>query len=188
MKKSIYVISSIIALSIAGVAISQDRGHRGRDMSEMDTDGNGTVEKSEFTAMLDKRFAETDTDGGGITMDEYQAKSDADRAARDERRAEKRAEKAEKRAEKKEMRAERSEERSKERDEKMNTRLKERFDGMDENGDGTVSAEEYKAAGDKMFDRMDRDNDGILNDRRGRNHRGDHRGDHKGDRDKGDRN
>lgn len=182
MKKSIYVVSSIIALSIAGVAISQDRGP-GRGMSEMDTDDNGSVDKSEFAAMLDKRFAETDTNGGGITMDEYQAKSDADRAARAEsheaRREEKRAEKEEKRAEKKEMRAERSEERSKERDEKMNVRLKERFESMDENGDGTVSAEEYKAAGDKMFDRMDRDNDGILNDRRSRSHRG--------DRDKGDR-
>jgi Ca2+-binding EF-hand superfamily protein len=162
MKKSIYVVSGVIALTIAGVAVSQDRGH-GRDMSEMDTDGNGTVEKSEFAAMYNKRFAETDGNGNGISLDEYKAKSDADRA---ERRAEKSAKKDEKRAE-----------RSKERAEKDAERLKERFGRLDENGDGTVTAEEYKAAGEKMFDRMDRDDDGILNDRRGR----------RGDKDRGDR-
>ncbi|MDG1438118.1 MAG: EF-hand domain-containing protein, partial [Emcibacteraceae bacterium] len=160
MKKSIYVVSGVIALTIAGVAVSQDRG-QGRGMSEMDTDGNGTVEKSEFAAMFDKRFAETDSNGNGISLDEYEAKSDADRAKRAERRAEKKAEKEEKRAE-----------RSKERAEKDAERLKERFSRLDENGDGTVSAEEYKAAGEKMFDRMDRDGDGILNDRRGRKGQG----------------
>ncbi|MDG1707759.1 MAG: hypothetical protein P8H03_03310, partial [Emcibacteraceae bacterium] len=139
MRKSIYVVSGIIALTIAGVAVSQDRG-RDRGMSEMDTDGNGTVEKSEFIAMFDKRYAETDSNGNGISIEEYKARSDADRAERAERRSERR---AEKKSEKEEKRAERSEERA----EKDAKRLQERFDRLDENSDGTVTADEYKAAG-----------------------------------------
>jgi len=160
MKKSIYLITGVLTLSVAGLAISQDRGP-GRGMSRMDTDGNGTVEKSEFTAMFEKRFAETDTNNDGITFEEYQAKAEADRAAWQERRAERRAEREAKK-----------EERSAEREAKMAERLQERFNRLDENEDGTVIAEEYAAAGDKMFDRMDRNDDGILNDRRDRGERG----------------
>lgn len=172
MNKSIYVITGVLALSVSGIAMSQHRGPD-RGMSEMDTDGNGTVEKSEFSAMLDKRYAETDTDGGGITLEEYQAKQDADRAARDARREEGRAERDERRAEKKAERATRSEERDAERASRDAERTKKRFESMDADGDGRVSADEYKAAGDQMFDRMDRNDDGILNDRgeRGRRNR-----------------
>ena len=129
----------------------------------MDADGNGIVEKSEFTAMFDKRFAEIDTNNDGISLDEYKAKSDADRAARDARRDERRAEKSESRAE---------------RDAE---RLQKRFDGLDVDNDGSVSADEYKAAGERMFDRMDRNDDGILNDRRDRSDRGE-RGNRRGNR------
>lgn len=167
MKKSIYVITGVLALSVAGFAISQDRGP-GRGMSEMDTDGNGTVEKTEFAAMFEKRYAETDVNNDGITLNEYQAKAEADRAVWQERRAERRAEREAKKAENKANR----EGRSAEREAKMAEKLQERFNRLDENSDGKVTAEEYAAAGDKMFDRMDRNNDGILNDRRGRGERG----------------
>lgn len=150
MNKTIYVLTGVLAVSIAGTAMSQDRG----GMRGMDTNENGTVEKSEFDAMMDKRFAETDTNGGGITLEEYQAKSAADAEAWRERREARRQEKDEKRAE-----------REAERSERMAERLKSRFDRLDANEDGTVTAEEYKAATDKMFERMDRDGDGILNDR-----------------------
>ncbi|MBT5072495.1 MAG: hypothetical protein HOJ34_11510 [Kordiimonadaceae bacterium] len=159
MNKSIYVITGVIALSISGAAMSQDRG-QSRGMSAMDTDGNGTVEKSEFSAMFDKRFAETDTNGGGITLEEYLAKQAADRAARDERREAQRDEREERRAEQSEERAARDAERT-----------KKRFDSMDADGNGSISADEYNAVGERMFDRMDRDSDGILNDRRGRGER-----------------
>ncbi len=155
MYKSIFVVSSIAALTFGSSALAQQRG-----MSEMDTDGNGTIEKSEFTAMLEKRFAETDTNGGGISMEEYTAKAEADRAERQARREARRAEREENREEREAARAERNAE-----------RLKARFDRMDADGNGTISQEEYSAAGDAMFDRMDRNDDGILNDRRGRGER-----------------
>lgn len=156
MKKSIYLITGVLALSVAGLAISQDRGP-GRGMRQMDTDGNGNVEKAEFVAMFEKRFSETDTDNNGITFEEYSAKAEVDRAAWKARRAERRTEREATR-----------EERSAEREAKMAERLQERFSRLDENRDGTVTAAEYAAAGDKMFDRMDRNDDGVLNDRRGR--------------------
>lgn len=161
MNKSIYVISSVIAFTISGVAVAQERG-----MSEVDTNGNGTIEKSEFAAMYEKRFADTDTDGGGISLEEYTAKVEADRA---ERAARREARRAERQAE----REANSEERAAQRAERNAERTKARFDRMDTNDDGTISEDEYKAAGDSMFDRMDRNDDGILNDRRSR---GDRRG------------
>lgn len=183
MRKSIYLLSGVLALTVAGVALSQDRMRgMGSDMhdrmSEMDADGNGSVEKSEFMAMFDKRFSETDTDNNGITFEEYQAKSEADRLERramhDERRAERDAKRDEKRAEK-----------SLEREAKAAEHLKSRFDRLDTDGNGTVTAEEYKAVGEKMFERMDRDKDGILNDRRGRGDR-DHKRRGKDRSDKGE--
>lgn len=165
MTKSIYIITGVLALSITGTALSQERD---RGMSMMDTDGNGTVEKSEFVAMYEKRFGETDTDGGGISLDEYKAKVVADRAERDARRAERREERAAEKEEKRAAREENKEERDAKRAERDAKRTQERFESLDADGNGSVSAEEYQAAGDKMFDRMDRDGDGILNDRRGR--------------------
>ncbi len=159
MNKTIYVITGVIALALSSTAFAQQGGQRGR-MSSMDTDGNGTVEKSEFAAMIDKRFAETDKNNDGISMDEYQARIDADRAAREARRSERR-------AERETQRAENADERAAKRAE----RTKARFDGMDADNNGMISAEEYKASGERMFDRMDRNNDGILNDRRGRGNR-----------------
>lgn len=153
MNKSIYVITGVLALTLTGVAMSQDGDQRGR-MAELDTDGNGTVEKSEFTTMFDKRYTETDTNGGGITFEEYEAKLVADRAEREARREERREGNAEQRAE------------------RNAERTKKRFERLDANSDGTVSADEYKTAGENMFDRMDRNDDGILNDRRGRGERG----------------
>ncbi|MBT5186507.1 MAG: hypothetical protein HOH19_13020 [Kordiimonadaceae bacterium] len=163
MKKTVYVITGVIALALTGSVLAQQGG--GRGMSSMDTDGNGTIEKSEFAAMFDKRFAETDANNDGISLDEYKAKSEADRAARNARRAERRAENSERDAE---------------RDAE---RLQKRFDGLDADNDGKVSADEYKAAGERMFDRMDRNNDGILNDRRDRGDRGNRRGNRRGSND-----
>ena len=163
MNRSIYIITGVLALTFTGVAMSQDADPRGR-MAELDTDGNGTIEKSEFTAMFDKRYAETDTNGGGITFAEYEAKIASDRAEREARREERRAENSDERAE------------------RSAERTKKRFERLDADSDGTVSAEEYKTAGENMFDRMDRNDDGILNDRRGRGERGKGRGRGRGPR------
>ena len=107
MNKKNYMIAGVIALTMTGTAFAQEMEqksgqHRGMSMmsdmmSKMDTDGNGTIEKSEFEAMLNKRFADTDTNNDGITFEEYNTKAEADRAAR----AAKRSEMKEKRAQKK---------------------------------------------------------------------------------------
>ena len=167
MKKAIFIVSGIVAVSVAGIAMSQNadrKGMRGGFMDGVDTDGNGTIEKSEFEAMLDQRYSATDTNGDGITLEEYEAKIAADREAW--------------RAKREEMRAQREAEREAKREEmetKRAERTKKRFESMDADGNGTISAEEYKMAGDKMFDRMDRNDDGILNDRRGRGGKHRHR-------------
>lgn len=179
MNKKIYMIAGVIAFSITGAAIAQEmereRGqHRGMSMmSTMDTDGNGTIEKSEFEAMLTKRFSETDTNNDGITFEEYSNKAEADRAARAAKRSEMKEKRAQKKAEMADKRAERMGER-------MGERMKNRFDAMDADNDGVISGDEYNAAGQKMFDRMDRDDDGILNDR---HRRGGKKQSHKGSKD-----
>ena len=77
------------------------------------------------------------------------------------------ARRSEQRAERETRRTEKADERAAKRAE----RTKARFDGMDADNNGTISEDEYKASGERMFDRMDRNNDGILNDRRGRGNR-----------------
>ncbi len=160
MNKNIYIITGLLSLAVTGSAFAQDdspdhkmsmRGHgSGHDMSMMDTDKNGVIEKSEFEAMLSQRFADTDPNNNGITFEEYQAKADADKADRDAKRAQMKANKAERGSE----------------------RMKKRFDDMDADKDGKISAQEYSAAGSKMFERMDRDKDGILNDKPKRGDKG----------------
>lgn len=161
MYKSIYLVTSLAALSIGSSAFAQERDSW---LAEVDTDGNGTVEKSEFVAMYEKRFAETDTNGGGISLEEYTARVQADREERNARREARRAERAAEREENREEREARRAERNAER-------TKSRFDRIDADGNGSISAEEYSAAGSSMFDRMDRNDDGILNDRRSRSER-----------------
>lgn len=153
MNKTIYVIAGMIVLTMTGTAFAQNAEPR-RGMSMMDKDQNGTVDKAEFDAALAARFAATDKNNDGITMEEYEAKATADRAEREARRAERQAENADRNAE------------------KMAERMKKRFESMDANSDGKISSDEYKASTDKMFERMDRNGDGILNDRRGPGNRG----------------
>ena len=54
-------------------------GH-GSPPASIDTNGNGTVEKSEFSAMHDQRFATMDLDANGISFDEFKAKVMADKS------------------------------------------------------------------------------------------------------------
>ena len=73
----IYLIASILALSIGSNVLSQGRG---APPASIDTNGNGTVEKSEFSAMHDQRFATMDLDANGISFDEFKAKEMADKS------------------------------------------------------------------------------------------------------------
>ena len=73
----IYLIASILALSIGSNVLSQGRG---APPASIDTNGNGTVEKSEFSAMHDQRFATMDLDANGISFDEFKAKVMTDKS------------------------------------------------------------------------------------------------------------
>ena len=73
----IYLIACILALSIGSNVLSQGRG---APPASIDTNGNGTVEKSEFSAMHDQRFATMDLDANGISFDEFKAKEMADKS------------------------------------------------------------------------------------------------------------
>ena len=63
------------------------------------------------------------------------------------------------------------------REARREQRARDRFARMDTDGDGRVSVQEIAAAGERRFDRMDRNDDGVLDadDRRGRRHGADGR-------------
>jgi len=126
-----------------------------------------------------RSFERLDVNGDGvITQDEYSTSINNRRAEKKERRAERRDINKdgtvddqdrelwkEKRAE---MRKNRSDRRAKKRSggERGNHWKK-----IDTNGDGLVSAQEYSAGADRMFERFDANGDGVLSKGEGRKKR-----------------
>ena len=86
MKKTIASIAALAALFSITPAIhaaDNDAPKKGRGFAAADTNGNGTLDLAEFTAMVSKRmdaeaakkrFAELDKDGNGeLTLEEFRA-------------------------------------------------------------------------------------------------------------------
>lgn len=61
---------TLIFLSVGAAASSQGQ------LSKLDSDGDGALNRAEFTAMQEARFAQIDADGdGGVSVDEMLAAS-----------------------------------------------------------------------------------------------------------------
>ena len=87
------VLSAALAVIAFGTGpvIADEHGgkrhHKGAVLKNMDTDGNGSVSQSEFSAASEKRFQKMDADGDG-SITQQEAKDH--RAKRKEKRQERR--------------------------------------------------------------------------------------------------
>ena len=138
-----YLLIATIAAGMALAATAEARGERTGPMmptfEELDADANGSVTLTEIetalTARAEAQFAERDTDGdGALSADEMMAGANAERA------------------------------------ERMAERIARHIERADENGDGLLQQSELQAQADnrrggnfdRMFDRLDADEDGVL--------------------------
>ncbi len=87
MKTQIVLLAVIVGILLGGTAYAagaDGNGNPGRDRFErIDADGNGRIDRQEFAAAGDARFAWLDADGDGvITLAEVEEKARRERAAR----------------------------------------------------------------------------------------------------------
>lgn len=143
--------------------------------SEMDADANGLVTKQERKVfreqMRDKRarerFAKTDSNGDGfISKEEFEAA----RAAQKHRRMERRDLNDDGQLDKQDRQM------RKEMRKQIRQHMRQRHN-IDANGDGAVDLAEHQAATRDRFEHMDKNGDGILtaDEQQVLNHRGKHR-------------
>ena len=149
----------IVGLGILGLSASamaaDEKSPGDRAMTELDTDGNGSVTFAEFQARGSDALAAMDSDDNGVlTIDEFlnarPGPDFGDRGRRGNRGGDGRPQR------------EPSDEqaaRMQEMQEMMAQRATEQFQEMDTNGDELVSFDEFQEA---SFLRMDGDNNGVL--------------------------
>lgn len=164
-------LSRVIAMSIFGLSGSafavDDESGRNRALTNLDTDGDGSVNFEEFQARGAQSLSRLDSDENGVlTLDELLN-------ARPGRGPENRGDRPER--EPSEEQIARMEERRAE----MTERATARFQEMDTDGNDIVNLEEYQEA---AFLELDSDNNGLLSakelrpQRSGRRGPGGHRG------------
>lgn len=164
-------LSRVIAMSLFGLSSSafaaEDESGRNRVLTNLDADGDGSVNFEEFQARGAASLSRLDSDENGVlTLDELlNARpgrgpegrgSERDNADRPER--------------------ERSEEqiaRMEERKAKMTEQAAARFQEMDTDGNDIVSPDEFQEA---SFLQLDKDNNGLLSAKELRPQRGGRRG------------
>ena len=165
--KNLSIYAGLMALSISSAAIlyaapdvrADQDGNRIITKAEamaaadahfamMDANGDGTLNDSDKTAMLAKRFAAIDTDKNG-------AISQAEFAAAHDMRGEHRADRREKRMEHGKMG--KRHEREGGRDGRMDIMAR-----ADSNGDKAISQPEFRAAAEARFAKADTNKDGRI--------------------------
>jgi len=160
-------LSRVIAMSIFGLSSSafaaEDESGRNRILSNLDTDGDGSVNFEEFQARGSESLSRLDSDENGVlTLDELlnarpgRGPGNRENADRPERELS-----DEQIARMEERRAE------------MNEQAAARFQEMDLDGNDVVSLEEFQEAN---FLELDDDNNGLLSTEELRPKRGGRRG------------
>lgn len=162
-------LSRVIAMSIFGLSSSafaaEDESNRNRVLTNLDTDGDGSVNFEEFQARGAESLSRLDSDENGVlTLDELlNARPGRGPGGRGDRSADR-------------PEREPSEEqiaRMEERKAEMTERATARFQEMDTDGNDIVSLEEFQEAN---FLALDKDNNGLLSATELRPERGGRRG------------
>jgi Ca2+-binding EF-hand superfamily protein len=162
-------LSRVIAMSIFGLSSSafaaEDESGRNRALTNLDTDGDGSVNFEEFQARGAESLSHLDSDENGVlTLDELlNARPGRGPGNRGDRNADR-------------PEREPSEEqiaRMEERRAEMTERAAARFQEMDTDGNDIVSLEEFQEAN---FLALDSDNNGLLSSEELRPKRGGRRG------------
>jgi len=164
-------LSRVIAMSIFGLSSSafaaEDESGRNRVLSNLDTDGDGSVNFEEFQARGAERLSRLDSDNNGVlTLDEVlNARPGRGPGNRGNERAN--ADRPERNPSEEQIA------RMQERRAEMTERAAARFQEMDLDGDDVVSLEEFEEAN---FLELDNDNNGLLSAEELRPRRGGRRG------------
>ena len=162
-------LSRVIAMSVFGLSSSafaaEDESGRNRVLTNLDTDGDGSVNFEEFQARGAESLSRLDSDENGVlTLDELlnarPGRGPEGRGGRNADRPER---------EPSEEQIARMEERRAE----MTERAAARFQEMDLDGDDVVSLEEFQ---ESNFLELDNDNNGLLSAKELRPQRGGRRG------------
>lgn len=162
-------LSRVIAMSVFGLSGSafaaEDESDRNRALTNLDTDGDGSVNFEEFQARGAEGLSRLDSDANGVlTLDELlNARPGRGPGNRGDRQADR-------------PEREPSEEqiaRMEQRRAEMTERTTARFHEMDLDGDDVVSLEEFQ---ESNFLRLDSDNNGLLSAKELRPKRGGRRG------------
>ncbi|MEO9458447.1 MAG: hypothetical protein ABJE63_07035 [Lentilitoribacter sp.] len=174
MKKSI--ISTITAAAIlasastvAFAASGDDNGKRGskrggpnieRMLEKLDTNKDGGITLEEVKAHQGTIFASVDANSdNSLTQEEFDMIKEMRKAERETAREAKKAENGEQTTET----AQSDDKDGKKRKGKRGEMRGMGFERLDADNSGAVSLEEFTAHSDKMFDRMDRNDDGVIN-------------------------
>lgn len=133
------------ALLALGAASAQAAPHEhSAFIADYDLDKDGKVTAQEFQSVRAQRYAATDANkDGGVDeteyVEEYRARLEAQLAASDE-----------------------SAERKEEQRARQIRQAHVRFDVLDKDKDGKISAAEYDASGQRAFAEQDGDGDGVI--------------------------
>lgn len=161
MKTTLLVaaIAAGITLAASGAQARDGHGDRASRMQmptfeQLDANGDGAVTPDEITAAMQAgasdRFAAADTNGdGGLSVEEMTARADADRAERMAERATRRLEAADTNGDGLLQQSEIAEA----MDGRRGPNPDRMFDRADADDNGSLSAEEYAAAAERMQDR-----------------------------------
>ena len=82
-KKTALVLAGAFTLGLAGLAMAMPPGDR---MKAADTDGDGAISQEEFQAKRAEKFNEFNTDGAGLTYEQFTAMMEAQKQERKESR------------------------------------------------------------------------------------------------------
>jgi hypothetical protein len=160
MKKFTLAAASALTLALAAPMVAQAGGHRGggAHFDKIDTNSDGVVTRVEAETAALAVFTTADADADGfVTQDELKASHEAKRAEMKAKWAEKMEGK-----EPRKPRGERDPAKMEARKAKMAEKAAERFAAADTDGDGKWSQSEFLTTHLARFEKVDTDSDGNI--------------------------